>query len=166
MLENEITNQSQDGDGYHNAVNKMQDTGNKRPIVGLGVVVRKGDKVLLIKRGKPPRKNQWSIPGGAQELGETVEQGALREVEEETGVEIRLIGLIDVIDGIFSDDSGNINNHYTLVDFVAEWVKGEAVASGDASKVQWATLDEVDELVEWQETKRIIRQGMSLLKDR
>ena len=163
MLEIEITNQSQDGDGHHKAVNIMQNTPNRRPVVGLGVVVWKHDKVLLVKRGKHPRKNQWSIPGGAQELGETVEQGAIREVKEETGVTIKLIGLIDVVDGIFDDGAGDISDHYTLVDFAAEWIAGDAVASGDASETRWATLEDADRLIEWKETRRIIHQSKQLL---
>jgi len=142
----------------------MQNAPKKRPVVGLGVVVWKHDRVLLIKRGKPPRKNQWSIPGGAQELGETVQQGAAREVKEETGVEINLLGLIDVVDGIFDDDAGNVTDHYTLVDFAAEWVEGDAVASGDACETCWAKLEDIDHLIEWHETRRIIHQSRRLLK--
>jgi len=163
MLERVITNQSQGSDAHHNAVINMQHTPGRRPIVGLGVVVWKQDRVLLIKRGKHPRKNQWSIPGGAQELGETVEQGAIREVKEETGVEIKVLGLIDVVDGIFADNAGEVSDHYTLVDFAAEWVDGEPVASGDASEALWATLDDVNRLIEWEETKRIIHQSKQLL---
>ena len=67
-----------------------------RPFVGVGVVVWRGDNVLLIQRGKPPRIGAWSLPGGAQELGETVRETAVREVREETGVEIDVTHLIDV----------------------------------------------------------------------
>ena len=96
--------------------------GAERPVVGVGVVVLRGDDVLLIRRGEPPRKDRWSIPGGKQERGETVRNTAHREIREETGVEIALIGLVDVVDGIRRDETGATISHYTLIDFAAEWV--------------------------------------------
>jgi len=77
-----------------------------RPIVGVGVVVWRGDEFLLVKRGKEPKKGQWSIPGGAQQLGETVFAAATRDVKEETGLEVEICGLVDVVDGIMRDDKG------------------------------------------------------------
>ena len=87
-----------------------------RPIVGVGAVVFKDDAVLLIRRAKPPRAGQWSLPGGVQELGETWAECAHREIAEETGVEIELIGLVDVVDAITPDDDARIARHFTLVD--------------------------------------------------
>ena len=95
-----------------------------RPFVGVGVVVWRGDNVLLIQRGKPPRIGAWSLPGGAQELGETVRETAVREVREETGVEIDVTHLIDVVDTITRDKDGRVRLQYTLVDFAAEWRLG------------------------------------------
>ena len=79
-----------------------------RPIVGVGVVAFREDDVLLIQRGKPPHAGRWSLPGGAQELGEPVRDAALREVREETGVEVRLTGLVDTVDSIQTDTAGKI----------------------------------------------------------
>ncbi|MBT3930419.1 MAG: NUDIX hydrolase [Rhodospirillaceae bacterium] len=75
----------------------------KRPIAGVGVVVLRGDQVLMIRRGREPRIGQWSIPGGKQELGETWQETAVREIREETGVEIDVIGIVDVVDAIVRD---------------------------------------------------------------
>ena len=80
-----------------------------RPIAGVGVVVLGAKGVLLVKRAKPPRQGQWSLPGGAQKLGETVFEAARRETLEETGLEIEVLGLIDVVDSIASDDGGGRN---------------------------------------------------------
>ena len=92
----------------------------ERPVVGVGVVVLRGDKVLLIQRGKDPNKGQWSIPGGKQKLGETIVQAVHRELLEETSVKIKKPSLLDVVDVIMPDDKGEIQYHYTLVDYKAE----------------------------------------------
>jgi 8-oxo-dGTP diphosphatase len=128
-----------------------------RPVCGVGVVCFKDDQVLLVKRAKPPITWEWSIPGGGQELGETTGEAALRELKEETGVDARLIGLIDVIDTVRKDEEGRIQFHYTLVDFAAEWLAGEPVADDDVSDARWAPLADIDDQGLWSETIRIIR---------
>jgi ADP-ribose pyrophosphatase YjhB (NUDIX family) len=127
-----------------------------RPLIGVGVVVFKDDRVLLIRRGKPPREGQWSLPGGRQRLGERVAQAAAREVAEEAGIEIDVGGLVDVVDSITRDAAGAVEYHYTLVDVVAEWRGGEAVAGHDAAEVAWADPGDLASYDLWQETERII----------
>jgi ADP-ribose pyrophosphatase YjhB (NUDIX family) len=133
-----------------------------RPYVGVGIVVFRDESVLLARRSKPPRDQRWSIPGGAQEIGETVREAALRELMEETGLDADLIGLIDVVDGITRDDDSRVRFHYTLVDFAAEWRSGEAVAGDDVGAVRWVPLAELDGVELWAETVRIIRDGQSM----
>lgn len=133
-----------------------------RPICGVGVVCFKDDLVLLVKRKKPPVVWEWSIPGGGQELGETTREAALRELKEETGVEARLIGLIDVIDTVREDDDGRVQYHYTLVDFAAEWVSGEPVADDDVSDALWVPLVEIEARGLWTETIRVIREASAM----
>lgn len=135
----------------------------QRPIVGVGVVVWRGDKVLLVRRGKEPNRGQWSIPGGAQHLGETVFQAGAREVLEETGLEVEVCGLVDVVDGIMTDE-GRVVYHYTLVDVVAESPRGEAVAADDAAAVGWFTLADLPALKLWSETERVIRESVLKLE--
>lgn len=128
-----------------------------RPIVGVGVVVWRGDRVLLIRRGKPPRAGQWSLPGGAQELGETVAETARREVLEETGLELAGLDLLTVVDLIEpAAEPGRFHYHYTLVDFVAEAAPGDAIAAGDAAAVAWFEPADLEGLGLWAETRRII----------
>jgi len=128
----------------------------QRPIVGIGVVVIEDDRVLLICRGKEPRRGTWSLPGGAQELGKSVAKGAVREAKEETGLNIEIIGLLDVVDSIDADDSGAVRYHYTLVDFVARPIGGRIEASDDAAEVRWFDREDVSRLGLWSETERII----------
>ena len=132
------------------------------PFVGIGVVIWKDDKFLLIQRGKPPRMGQWSIPGGRQELGETVKETALRETLEETGLTVELTDFLDVVDSIQKDEEGNIAFHATLVDYAAEWLSGEASANSDAIDVAWHNLEDLKELGLWSETTRIIQKSARL----
>ena len=130
-----------------------------RPFVGVGVVVWRGEEVLLIQRGKPPRVGAWSLPGGAQELGETVRETAAREVREETGIEIDVTHLIDVVDSITPGDDGRVRMQYTLVDFAAEWRSGEPVAGSDAMGAEWVHPDDLGPRNMWKETLRIIEMS-------
>lgn len=122
------------------------------PVPAVGVVCLRGDEVLLIRRGTAPRLGEWSLPGGRIEPGERAADAALRELREETGVEARITGLLDVVDGIFPD----AGRHYVLIDYAAEWLSGEPVAGDDALEARFVALDQADGLVDWTETRRII----------
>jgi ADP-ribose pyrophosphatase YjhB (NUDIX family) len=128
-----------------------------RPIVGVGVVVWHGDRVLLVKRGKPPRSGHWSLPGGAQQLGETVAEAAHREVAEEVGLDVALGVIVATIDLIERDPQGRVRYHYTLIDFVAEAPSAALRAGSDAADARWFTVEEVQALDLWSETVRVIR---------
>lgn len=128
----------------------------ERPIVGVGAVVWRGDRVLLIRRGKPPRAGEWSLPGGAQELGEGVLEAVRREVREETGLELARLEFLTVVDSIGRDQEGRVRWHFTLIDVWAEAAPGEARPGGDAVEVGWFTLDELAGLGLWSETLRVV----------
>jgi ADP-ribose pyrophosphatase YjhB (NUDIX family) len=132
-----------------------------RPFVGVGVVVLRGDEVLLVQRGKAPNKGQWSIPGGKQRLGETVMQAVHRELLEETAVKIKQAALLDVVDVIMQDDNGKIQYHYTLVDYQAEWLSGECRAGDDADAVKWVSFDELNSVGLLDKTRDIILKAFS-----
>jgi len=131
-----------------------------RPIVGVGAVVFKGAKILLIRRGKPPKENQWSLPGGGQELGETLHDAAMREVEEETGLRVKIDMLLDAVNFI-ERDGDNITFHYTLIDYSADFVSGKLSAASDANDARFFSLAEALSLPLWTETKRIIEMAAS-----
>lgn len=129
------------------------------PVPAVGVVCLRGDAVLLIRRGKPPRMGEWSLPGGRIEPGERAADAALRELVEETGVSADLIGLLDVVDGVFPE----ADRHYVLIDYLAVWRGGEPVAGDDAMEAAFHPLSAIDGLVAWAETARVIRLGAERL---
>jgi 8-oxo-dGTP diphosphatase len=120
-------------------------------------VCLRGDEVLLIRRGKPPRLGEWSLPGGRVEWGERAAEAALRELAEETGVTGEILGLLDVIDGLFPGPGGELERHYVLIDYAVRWVSGDPVAGDDAAEAQFWPANVAVGLVAWTETKRIIR---------
>jgi 8-oxo-dGTP diphosphatase len=133
-----------------------------RPWVGVGIVVWQDDKVLLVRRAKAPRLGEWSIPGGAQTLGETVFEAAIREVREEAGIDVRPTAIITVVDSLIRDAGNRTQYHYTLVEISAEWVAGEPVAGDDVDAVRWAAPEEAAALVRWDETLRIIAEAQRM----
>ena len=148
------------GEGWYDETMKREYP--QVPIAAVGVVVLKGDKVLLIRRGKEPGRGRWGLPGGAVELGETVAQTAEREVDEECGIEIQIRDVIEVIDRIIGDDDGQIRYHYILIDLLAGHRRGDPIASSDAMEVRWVVEKELDQLELSQATRRVIRKGLRM----
>ena len=131
---------SERGAGPHNKKGRRYPD---RPIVGVLAVVLRGDRVLIVRRANPPMPGRWGFPGGVLELGETVAQGAMRELLEETGVKAEAAGPLTVIDTIDRDDEGRVRYHYTLVAVVGAWQSGEGVPGDDADEVAWLTRAEI-----------------------
>jgi 8-oxo-dGTP diphosphatase len=127
------------------------------PRVGVGAVVIKDNKVLLVRRGIPPSKNLWAIPGGHIELGETLQQTAEREILEETGVVIKAGEPIYAFDLIEQDDSGRIRFHFIVVDVKGEYVSGEPCGSDDALEARWLSWEEIKALPVSRNTLRLLR---------
>ncbi len=134
-----------------------------RPIVGIGIVLWRDGKVALVRRGKPPRQGQWSLPGGAQRLGETVLEAAAREVREETGLDLADARIFDVVDLIERDEEGRIAYHYTLIEVTGRAVGGAGEAASDAAELAWFTPEEVAAMPLWKETRRVVGRAAELL---
>src|SRR5437016_332452 len=117
-----------------------------RPIVGVGAVIVEKNRVLLARRGNPPRAGQWSLPGGVVELGETLRAAAEREVLEETGLIVEAGEVIEVLDRIIPGKDGGTQYHYVLVDFLCSRQGGELKAGGDAAEVAWAAEKDLQDL--------------------
>jgi 8-oxo-dGTP diphosphatase len=115
-----------------------------RPICGVGVIAFWGHSVALVQRGKEPRRGEWSIPGGAVELGESIREAAVREFEEECTGKIDLRDLVDAVDIITRDEQGRVSYHYVVADFWAEWKGGVLAPASDVMDVRWVPLGELE----------------------
>lgn len=112
-----------------------------RPVLAASVAVFRDGRVLLARRGRAPLVGLWSLPGGGVELGETLEQAALRELREEVGVEADLIGFNRHVEAIERDGEGRVRAHFVIASFVARWRAGEPRVSDEAAAVDWVDPD-------------------------
>ena len=134
------------------------------PIVGVGAVVVHQGRVLLIERANEPLKGEWSLPGGALELGETLEEGVVREVLEETGLRVEPVRVVEVFDRISRDDAGQVRYHFVLVDFLCHLSKGESAdavqCASDAVRARWVSVVELGAVRDF--TVRVIEKALAM----
>ena len=128
------------------------------PLVAVGAVVFKKDKVLLVKRDNPPGKGLWAIPGGRVRLGETLQEAAERETREETGVVIQAKHPVYAFDVIERDTHGRIRFHYVILDLLADYITGEPNPGSDACDARWIAHHELDEIPLSTNTKRFLKE--------
>ena len=131
------------------------------PVVGVGAVVIRDGKALIIKRAHEPRKGEWSLPGGLLELGESLQDAARREIREETGLDIEVGPVIETFDRVHRDDEGKIRYHFVIVDFVRWSAVGHAVPGSDADGVAWVTAEEIDGYKVNDHAKAVILRGLA-----
>jgi 8-oxo-dGTP diphosphatase len=136
---------------------KMRSSPSLLPILAVGAVIRNdAGQVLLVRRGRPPRQGEWSIPGGKVEWGETVRDALLREIREETGLTVEILGLIEIVDSFLKDTVGNLECHHVLLDYTARVLSGTLLAGDDALEACWVWDLDLDAYPMWSETRRII----------
>lgn len=131
------------------------------PVVGVGAVVVRGGKALIIKRAHEPRKGEWSLPGGLLELGESLQDAVRREIKEETSLDIEVGPIIETFDRVHRDDEGKIRYHFVIVDFVCWASEGTAVAGSDADGVAWVAAAEIDDYWVNAHAKAVILRGLN-----
>lgn len=138
----------------------------ERPYVGIGAVIFRGGDVLLVQRSKPPKEGAWSLPGGAQKIGETAEEALAREIAEETGLDFTPTGFLEVVDFIERDgakeEEGEVRHHYTLLDYWGVSDHGEITAGGDAADARWVPLADIDKYGMWEKTVEVIQMADAL----
>ena len=133
------------------------------PRLGASACVWRGDRVLIVQRGKPPLVGIWSLPGGSVEPGETMKEAAAREVTEETGVIVSLTALVDVVDVIRRDAAGNVDFHYAIACFAGTWVAGEPNPQSDVLAARFVAIEDINSLDITEGTPEIIKRSRHLL---
>jgi len=141
----------------------------EKPVVGIGGVIIEQGRTLLIRRGSEPLRGEWSIPGGTLEVGETLQEGVARELLEETGVEIRVLELIEVFDRIFLENEASDTPlrktprfHFVIVDYLFERVSGEPRAGSDVTDVAFAREDELPQFHLTETVKRVLKKAFAM----
>ncbi len=135
-----------------------------KPIVGTGAIIVHNGKMLLEKRKNDPGKGRWSVPGGVVELGENVTQTIIREVKEETGLDVAEPEHIDVVDQITRDEGGRIKYHFVIIDYLVNLKGGTLKAASDADALEWVSLDDVEKYDLTGTFRAFFRRNKELLK--
>jgi|ERR1700741_1930696 len=146
----------------------------EKPVVGIGGVVIENGRALLIRRGSEPLRGQWSIPGGTLEIGESLQEGVARELLEETGLEVRVLDLIEVFDRIFPSENREEGNsaaqgpkyHYVIVDYLCERISGEARPASDVTDVSFAQEEELAKYQLTETATRVLRKAFAMDRER
>ena len=136
-----------------------------RPFVGVGAVIVDGTRVVLVRRGSEPLAGQWSLPGGAVEIGETLAASVVREMVEETGLQVAVGPVIEVFDRITRDAEGRVQYHYVLVDYLCWPVEGTLQAGSDVDAAVWADVSELSGYHLASTATAVIMRALELARD-
>lgn len=136
-----------------------------QPIVGVGAVVFRDNSVLLVRRGQEPAYGEWSLPGGAVEVGETLGEALRREIREETGIDIEILGLSAVLERIFPDEAGRISYHYVLLDYLCLYASGDPQPNSDILELCFTPLSQLDHFQLPNRTREVIHRAREQLQN-
>lgn len=131
-----------------------------RPLVGVGAVIFRGEEVLLVRRGQEPQKGIWSLPGGLVELGEGLEAAIQREILEETGLTVKVLGVTAVLERIYRDPEGRVAYHFVLIDFACDYLAGELRPASDITAARFVTLSDLPAFALPRFTEEVIRRAV------
>ena len=131
------------------------------PVVAVGVIIRDGEQIALIRRSKEPSRGLWTFPGGAVELGETLQDDARREALEETGLHVQVEDIAAVVENVVQDDHGHIRYHDVILDFSAHPIGGSLNAATDANAACWVSLADLDSLEMTEKAEQLARKLLS-----
>jgi ADP-ribose pyrophosphatase YjhB (NUDIX family) len=131
----------------------------QRPIIGVGALILQRDRILMAQRGKEPLKGSWSLPGGALETGESLADGVRREVREETGLEIRPLGVLEIFERLMRDASGAPEYHYVLIDYMCRVMGGTLAPGDDVCAVEWVRRRDLPKLQITEGTLAVIEKA-------
>lgn len=135
-----------------------------QPVVGVGAIIICDGKILLEKRKGEPGKGKWSVPGGLVELGERAEDAVVREVKEETGLDVANPALIDVVDNIVLDENGEVKYHFVIIDYFVQLKGGEMQAADDADELRWVPLNEAEKYDLTKTLRAFLKRNMPRLE--
>ena len=136
-----------------------------RPYVGVGAVIVQGGQVLIVKRKYDPLAGQWSLPGGGVELGETLEDSVVREMREETGLDIEVGPVIEVFDRITRDSNGDVRYHFVLVDYLCWPAGGRLRAGSDVADAVFVHPSELEAYHLTTKAMEVIARALELDRD-
>jgi ADP-ribose pyrophosphatase YjhB (NUDIX family) len=132
----------------------------EHPVVGVGAVIVRDGRALIVKRAHEPRKGEWSLPGGLVDLGESLTEAVRREVKEETGLDVVVGPIVETFDRVHRDADGRVRYHFVIIDYLCWASRGEAVAGSDAEAVTWVGADEIDRYGVNVHAKQVIVRGL------
>lgn len=134
----------------------------QRPIIAVGGVVIHAGRALLVRRGQPPLEGRWSIPGGILEIGETITSAIERELKEETGVSVRVLGLLEIYEKVLRDSDNRPQYHFVILDYMCEFVEGVAAAAGDVTDAEWVAEEDLEKLQLTSAALRVVKKAFTL----
>ncbi len=134
------------------------------PFVGVGALVHRGGKVLLVRRAKEPNRGKWIIPGGLVELGEPLEDAVVREMKEELGIDVKIDRMLDIANEVVFDESKRVKYHYVLIDFLVSPIQDEVILNDESSAYQWFAAESVLDLDTTANTKKMVRKYVELTR--